>query len=48
VAFFKDLDDLRSQWSAGHTWKPNMEKQKREELFRLWKKAVTRSMDWVD
>ena len=48
VGFFKDLDDLRSQWSAGHTWKPNMEKRKREELYRLWKKAVTRSMDWVD
>jgi glycerol kinase len=48
VGFFKDLDDLRSQWSAGHTWKPSMEKQKREELYRLWKKAVTRSMDWVD
>ena len=48
VGFFKDLDDLRSQWSAAHTWKPNMEKQKREELYRLWKKAVNRSMDWVD
>jgi glycerol kinase len=48
VGFFKDLDDLRSQWVAGHTWKPNMEKRKREELYRLWKKAVTRSMDWVD
>jgi glycerol kinase len=48
VGFFKDLDDLRSQWSAGHTWKPNMEKRKREELYRLWKKAVTRSLDWVD
>jgi glycerol kinase len=48
VGFFKDLDDLRSQWSAGHTWKPNMEKRRREELYRLWKKAVTRSMDWVD
>ena len=48
VGFFKNLDDLRSQWSAGHTWKPSMEKQKREELYRLWKKAVTRSMNWVD
>ena len=48
VGFFKDLDDLRSHWSAGHTWKPNMEKRRREELYRLWKKAVTRSMDWVD
>jgi len=48
IGFFKDLDDLRSQWSAGHTWKPSMEKQKREELYRLWKKAVTRSMNWVD
>jgi glycerol kinase len=48
VGFFKDLDDLRSHWSPGHTWKPNMEKRKREELYRFWKKAVTRSMDWVD
>jgi len=48
VGFFKNLDDLRSQWSAGHTWKPSMEKQKREEMYRLWKKAVTRSMNWVD
>jgi glycerol kinase len=48
VGFFKDLDDLRSQWSAGHTWKPKMEKRQRDELYRLWKKAVTRSMDWVD
>ena len=48
VGFFKDLDDLRSQWSAGHTWKPNMENRKREELYRLWKKAVTRSMGWAD
>lgn len=48
VGFFKDLDDLRSQWAAGHTWKPSMEKHKREEFYRLWKRAVTRSMDWVD
>ena len=41
-------DDLRSHWSAGHTWKPSMEKQKREELYRLWKKAVTRSFDWTE
>lgn len=48
VGFFKDLDDLRSHWSAEHIWKPNMEKRKREELYRLWKKAVSRSMDWLD
>ncbi len=48
VGFYKNLDDLRANWSIDHTWHPNLETQKREEMYRLWKKAVTRSFDWAD
>lgn len=47
VGYFKDLKDLRANWAVDRTWKPNLESEKREEMYRLWKKAVTRSFDWV-
>lgn len=47
VGYFKDLQDLRANWAVDHTWKPNLQNGKREEMYGLWKKAVTRSFDWV-
>jgi glycerol kinase len=48
VGFFKDIEELRARWSVDQTWTPAIEEAKRDELYRLWKKAVTRSFDWVD
>jgi glycerol kinase len=48
VGFFLDLDDLRARWSVDRTWNPNMPAEKREGMYRMWKKAVTRSFDWVE
>ena len=48
VGFFKDLDDLRSRWSVDHTWKPHLDFAQREAMYSSWKKAVTRSFDWLD
>jgi len=48
VNFFKDTEELRANWAIDHTWKPNMDEKVREENYRLWKKAVTKSFDWVD
>jgi glycerol kinase len=48
VGFYKNTDDLRANWSADHTWHPNLAAEKREQMYRLWKKAVTRSFDWVE
>jgi glycerol kinase len=47
VKYFKNLDDLRANWAVDHTWKPNMAESKREEMYCLWKRAVTKSFDWV-
>ena len=45
---YKDTTDLVSNWSIDHTWEPNIAEAERERLFKQWKKAVTRSFDWVD
>lgn len=46
--FYKDTDDLVANWSVDKIWEPACDEQRREDLFRHWKKAVTRSFDWVD
>ncbi len=48
VGFFKGTDELRSNWQVDRTWKPALGAEEREKLYRQWKKAVTRSFDWVD
>jgi glycerol kinase len=47
VGFFKDAEELRANWSVDRTWKPQMDETKREQMYRFWKKAVTRSFDWI-
>ena len=48
VGFFKDTAELRSRWSASQTWTPSMDKARREHLYQSWKKAVARSLDWLE
>ncbi|MGA9885200.1 MAG: glycerol kinase GlpK [Candidatus Acidiferrales bacterium] len=48
TGFFKDLDELRATWAVDRTWMPQMSEKIREGRYRLWKKAVTRSFDWLD
>lgn len=48
VGVYKDLEDLKANWAVDYTWHPNMDHATREGLYKSWKKAVTRSMDWVD
>jgi len=48
VGFYQNLDDLRANWAIDHTWHPNLEESSREQMYRSWKKAVTRAFDWLD
>ena len=48
VGFWKDLDDLRGNWQEDSRWTPNMDDAERDRQLRLWKKAVTKTFDWVD
>ena len=48
VGFWANLDDLRANWQEDKRWEPNLDEDERARQLRLWKKAVTKSMDWVD
>ena len=48
VGFYGNLEDLRANWSVDHTWRPALDADERERMYRLWKKAVTRSFDWAE
>ena len=46
--FYRSEDELRANWAVDHTWIPNLDSAIREKMYRLWKRAVTRSFDWED
>ncbi len=48
VGFWNGLDDLRANWQEDRRWEPNMDAAERDRLLRNWKKAVTKTLDWVD
>ncbi|MFZ0158237.1 MAG: glycerol kinase GlpK [Kineosporiaceae bacterium] len=48
VGYWAGLDDLRANWIEGGRWIPSMDAATRDRLFGQWKKAVTRTLDWVD
>ena len=48
VGFWDGLDTLRAKWHEDARFEPTMSDPDREERLRVWKKAVTKSFDWVD
>ena len=48
VGFFKNTDELVANWKEDQRWEPKMNEKSREQLYHFWKKAVTRSFDWVE
>ena len=48
VGFWSTLDDLRSHWAGDREWRPAMDGARRQKEYGLWKKAVTRTFDWVE
>jgi glycerol kinase len=47
VGFFADQSDLRRNWRAEKSWKPEMPAEQREKLCRQWSRAVERSFGWA-
>ncbi|NKX92392.1 glycerol kinase GlpK [Sanguibacter hominis ATCC BAA-789] len=48
VGFWEGEQDVRDNWVEGGRWKPTIEPEERDRQYRLWKKAVTKTLDWVD
>ena len=48
VGFWEKVEDLRANWGKDKEWHPAMDKETRAKLYKGWKKAVTRTFDWVE
>ena len=48
VGVWNGLAELRAHWREGPRWEPAMESDERERLLRNWRKAVSKTLDWVD
>jgi glycerol kinase len=48
VGFWTNFDELKNNWGADKEWKPSMNPKLRKTLYSGWKKAVTRTFDWVE
>jgi glycerol kinase len=47
VGFWKNIDDLATNWQAGKIWTPSMKEKTRQVEYSKWKKAVARCKDWL-
>ena len=48
VGFWPDPDTLKHNWHKAAEWLPAMDRVLRDRGYRKWKKAVARTMDWLD
>jgi glycerol kinase len=48
VGFWPDIDSLKQNWHKAAEWRPVMDPLLRDRGYRKWKKAVARTVDWLD
>jgi glycerol kinase len=48
TGFWAEVEDLRENWQEDKRWEPSMDSEKRDEYYKFWKKAVTRTFDWFE
>jgi glycerol kinase len=47
VGVWSSLDELRRNWAEDRRWTPGLDAGIREARYAEWRKAVTRTLDWV-
>jgi glycerol kinase len=48
VGVWKDLQEIRDLWSVSATFSPTMTEAEREKNLAGWRKAISKSLDWVE
>ncbi|WP_372595089.1 glycerol kinase GlpK [Actinotalea sp.] len=48
VGFWKGEEDVIANWAEDKRWTPSMDEDAKAKTYRNWKKAVTKTFDWVD
>jgi glycerol kinase len=46
VGFWKNKQELSDRWSMDKSFVPQMEEQNRAKLYKNWKKAVSKALNW--
>ena len=47
VGFYEDLNSIRNNYKIDKYFTPNMTEEKRNKLYKGWKKSVSRALDWA-
>ena len=47
VGYWRDTEELTRNWAVARRWDPAMTPERRAALAGSWRKAVSRSFDWV-
>jgi len=47
VGYWQNMTELTANWGKDKEWQPNMSEETRSALYAKWKKAVTRTFDWL-
>ena len=48
VGYWGNFDELRSNWGVDHEWQPDMSEESRQRCYATWKKAVSRTLEWME
>ena len=48
VGFFKDIEELRKKWQEGRRWKADKSSLLATDGYMQWKKAIERTLNWLD
>ena len=48
VGYWADPEDLRANWHEDRRWTPQWTEEQRETGYAGWRKAVQRTLDWVE
>jgi glycerol kinase len=48
VGYWDSQQELRANWGVDKEWRPKMEQSERVRLYEGWKKAVQRTLGWVE
>ena len=48
VGFWKTTDDVRSKWRENQRWNSTQSEVLRAEKYAQWKKAVERTLNWIE
>jgi glycerol kinase len=47
-AFWASTDELKASWNESRRWDPEWDEQHRADGYAGWKKAVERTLNWVE